>query len=81
MIVLYCVLPPGSLIVDSAIYGSGDGLIFDIECTSDDSTASCTYVPSNCSRSSESGIVCKGKIPHVMHFTVALIIVSSDSVL
>ena len=74
-------LPPDTLIVDSAIYGSGDGLIFDIECTSDDSAASCTYVPSNCSRSSESGIVCKGKMPHVMHFTMALIIVSSDSVL
>ena len=54
--------------MDSAIYGSGDGLIFDIECTSNDrNNASCTYVPSNCSRSNESGIVCKGKTLHVMH--------------
>ena len=39
-----------------SVYGSGSGLVFDVDC----SRESCSFVPVNCSHSSDVGVVCKG---------------------
>lgn len=53
--------------MDSATYGSGTGLMFDVDCNEDSSsTTDCTYTPvsdlSSCTHSNDVGVVCKGSL-------------------
>lgn len=55
----------GPVIRAGSAYGSGTGLVFDIDCSEDSgSTEDCTYAPvghhSNCTHLSDVGVVCKG---------------------
>ena len=45
------------VIVGDDVYGPGSGLIFNVDCTRE----SCSFVPANCSHSSDVGVICKRK--------------------